>query len=58
MYMDPRNFHHSAKDAEELLRIADTDKDGRLNFQEVLRHGGNFIKSKFYNVEKYLHNQD
>jgi hypothetical protein len=58
VYMDPRNFHHSMNDAKVLIKIADTDKDQRLSLEEVLRHGGSFVNSKFYNVEKHLHTQD
>jgi len=49
-------MHHAEKDSIALLKLAELDKDGRLNLSEVLKNGDAIIKSKFYDVVESLHN--
>jgi len=54
-YEDPRNIHHSEKEARFLMMTADKDQDGKLTLLEVVRNADIFVKSKFFNADNQFH---
>ncbi|CAL8147637.1 unnamed protein product [Orchesella dallaii] len=57
-YIDPRNIHHSQKDAKQILDVTDLDKDARMSLHEAIICGSYLIRSKLYDVVYRLHNPE
>lgn len=56
-YSNPRNPQHAKHEAEELVFLADGDKDGKLNLEEVLSHKAIFFDSSVMNPARNLHDE-
>lgn len=48
---------HAKREAEELIRKADTNKDGKLSTIEVLVQAATFMASKAVNAAKNIHEE-
>lgn len=57
LYNDPMNPIHAKREAEELIRKADTNKDGKLSTIEVLVQAATFMASKAVNAAKNIHEE-
>lgn len=57
LYNDPLNALHAKREAQELIRTADVNKDGRLSIDEVLGRAHMFMGSKAVNTAKNIHEE-
>ncbi|OQR70989.1 reticulocalbin-like, partial [Tropilaelaps mercedesae] len=57
LYNDPMNALHAKREAQELIRKADANKDGKLSLKEVLNRSHIFIGSKAVNTAKNIHEE-
>ncbi|XP_059488757.1 45 kDa calcium-binding protein [Neocloeon triangulifer] len=55
VYIDPRNPRHARDEAETLVMLADTNKDGFLSLPEILNKMDLFLSSKMVNAAKSFH---
>jgi len=53
--MDPKSIHHSVKEGRRLMKLGDMDKNGKLEWNEVLANFQPFISSKFFDSSKYFY---
>ncbi len=56
-YLDPRHIQHSIKEATYLIRIADKNRDSKLEEQEMLTNFALFTGSSLANQARLLHDE-
>jgi len=56
-FMDPKHQHWARHEADYLVSLADTNKDGSLQLNEVLSHPSLFLISTLINPERSLHGE-
>ncbi|KAL5015183.1 hypothetical protein ScPMuIL_009453 [Solemya velum] len=56
-YLDPRNPLHARSEAENIITLMDNDKDGFLNFKEIMANKNILLNSKVVNVGRSLHDE-
>ncbi|XP_014258448.1 45 kDa calcium-binding protein [Cimex lectularius] len=56
-YIDPKNPRHAREEAETLMTLGDTDKDGQLSLDEVLSKMDLFLGSKMVNTARSFHDE-
>ncbi|KAI6240121.1 Calumenin-A [Aphelenchoides fujianensis] len=54
----PLNFDHAEAEAKHLVGIADDDKDGKLSFEEVIKHYDTFVGSQATDYGEQLQKHD
>ncbi|XP_013411557.1 45 kDa calcium-binding protein [Lingula anatina] len=56
-YVNPKNPNNARQEAENLIAIADGDKDGKLSLREVLNNPDLFYGSKMINAGRNFHDE-
>lgn len=56
-YSNPRNEMHARKEVEELMELADNDKDGQLSKEEFLAHKALFLGSGVMDPGRGMHDE-
>jgi hypothetical protein len=56
-YVDPQNPNHARLEAENLLQLADDNKDEQLSLEEVLDNAELFLGSKMVNTGRNFHDE-
>lgn len=57
IYFDPNNLNHARLEAQNLIKMADSDNDGKLTIEEVLDNTDLFIGSKMVDAKRKLHDE-
>ena len=57
IYFDPHNVNHARLEADNLIRMADSNNDGKLSVEEVLDNTELFLGSKMVDAKRKLHDE-